>query len=143
LLVAFFADQVYKVFVLLQEIMRNRFWFAILTCSLLAGCHATQPSIAREALVGNYIYKSEDPEAKATDHNLEHLVLKSDGQYDLVQGGSTRPRTEIVGRWSIWDVGNDGPEVLLDHSGYPIQIKGNEVRLLVDNDVGIWYSKTQ
>jgi hypothetical protein len=36
----------------------------------------------------------------------------------------------------------DPPIVDLDHAGYPIQIRGNEVRLLIDNDVGIWYAKT-
>ena len=35
----------------------------------------------------------------------------------------------------------DPPEVLLDHAGYPIEINGNEVRLLVDLDVGIWWRK--
>lgn len=28
------------------------------------------------------------------------------------------------------------PTVELDHSGYAVQVKGNEVRLLVDNDTG-------
>jgi hypothetical protein len=90
--------------------------------------------------VGDYVYKSEDPEGKPTDHTLDHLVLQSDGKYDLVEGGSTKPRTETIGTWTV---GDGGSEVLLDHSGYPIQIKGTEVRLLIDNDVGIWYAKTK
>jgi hypothetical protein len=28
-------------------------------------------------------------------------------------------------------------EILLDHAGYPVQIKGNEIRLLIYNDLGI------
>jgi hypothetical protein len=70
------------------------------------------------------------------------LVLQTDGKYDLVQGGSTKPRTETVGAWTL-SGGVNGPEVLLDHSGYPIQMKRNEVRLLIDTDVGIWYTKAK
>ena len=123
--------------------LKQHLRFAILASSVLAGCHTTKPPVTREALVGSYIYKSEDPEGKASDHNLDHLVLQSDGKYDLVQGGTTKPKTETVGTWTIWNGGSDGAKVLLDHSGYPIEIKGTEVRLLVDNDVGIWYEKVR
>ena len=123
-------------------IMRIRFQFVMLmlACGVLAGCHATPP-VKRDVLVGNYVYKSEDPEGKPTDHEFDHLTLQADGKYDLVQGGPTKPKSETVGAWTVWDGGSDGPRVLLDHSGYPVQIKGGEVRLLIDNDVGIWYAK--
>jgi len=68
----------------------------LLACSTLTGCH-TRPLVAREALVGSYVYRSNDPEGRASDHNLDHLVLQSDGKYDLVQSGSTRQKTETVG----------------------------------------------
>ena len=126
--------------------MRLQFGLAILTCSVLVGCHTTRPPVTREALVGSYVYKSEDPEGRAIDHEWDHLTLQADGKYDLVQGGSTgstKPRSETVGAWTLWAGGADGPEVLLDHAGYPIQIKENEVRLLIDNDVGTWYTKTK
>jgi hypothetical protein len=94
----------------------------------------------RESLAGVYVYKSEDPEGRATDHDLDHLVLQLDGRYDLVQGGSTKA---VSGRKGVWTImPGDPPIVDLDHAGYPIQIRGNEVRLLIDNDVGIWYAKT-
>ena len=35
------------------------------------------------------------------------------------------------------------PTVLLDHAGYPIDIEKNEVRLLVDLDLGIWWVKAK
>jgi hypothetical protein len=74
----------------MQGIMRQ-LRFAMVACCVLAGCHATQPALpTREALVGNYVYKSEDPEGRPTDHELDHLVLQSDGRYDLVQGGATK-----------------------------------------------------
>jgi hypothetical protein len=99
--------------------------------------------VTRGALVGDYVYKSEDPERRTKDHAWDRLTLQADGKYDLVQGGPTKPRSETVGTWTLWSEGANGPTVLLDHAGYPIQIKGNEVRLLIDNDVGIWYAKTK
>jgi hypothetical protein len=113
--------------------------------------------------VGTYTYVSEDPESRATDHNLNRLVLQSDGTYDLVEGGTTKTVSEKKGVWRIvpgnslkvlrapvrpgapfrWIVPGNPPNVLLDHAGYPIEIKRNEVRLLVDLDVGIWWVKAK
>jgi hypothetical protein len=39
-----------------------------------------------DALAGNYTYVSKDAASRTTDHNLDHLVLQSDGKYDLVEG---------------------------------------------------------
>ena len=111
------------------------------TCAL-AGCSPGHPSVTREALVGSYTYVSEDPESRASDHNLSHLVLRSDGTYDLVEGGTARAVSEKKGIWSV-ETGTprDHVEVVLDHSGYPIEIKRNEVRLLIDLDTGVWWVK--
>lgn len=100
-----------------------------------------QPPVTREALVGSYTYVSKDPESRATDHNLSHLVLQSDGRYDLVEGGTTKAVSEKKGVWRI--VPGSPSNVLLDHAGYPIEIRRNEVRLLVDLDVGIWWVKAK
>ena len=114
----------------------------LLSCGILAGCN--EPTkVTRDVLVGGYSYKSEDPEAKPSDHNLDHLTLGADGTYDLVQGGVTKPKTETRGAWEIWDSASEGPELLLERSSYPIRVKGGEVRLLIDNDVGIWFAKTK
>jgi hypothetical protein len=104
-------------------------------------CQTTQPPVTREALVGSYTYWSKDPASRATNHNLDHLVLESDGKYDLLEGGSTKAVSEKQGAWRV--VLGNPPNVLLDHAGYPIEIKGDEVRLLVDEDVGIWWVKTK
>jgi len=112
----------------------------LLASYALAGCHTTQP-VTREALVGSYNYFSKDPANRATDHNLDHLVLQSDGEYDLIEGGTTKAVTNKKGVWTI--VPGNPPNVLLDHAGYPIEIKKNEVRLLVDLDVGIWWVKAK
>jgi hypothetical protein len=99
----------------------------MLACYVLVGCHTTQPPVTREALVGSYVYTSEDPEGRATDHEWDYLTLQADGKYHLVQGGPTnQTRSEMVGTWTVRG-GANGSEVLLDHSGYPIQMKRNEV----------------
>jgi hypothetical protein len=125
----------------MQSIIKIQLRLAMLASCFLAGCHTVQTPITREAVVGSYVYKSEDPEDKKTDHELDHLVLQSDGKYDLVQGGSTKPRSEKIGTWMLWAGGSDGPHVLLDHAGYPVEMKGDEIRLLIDIDAGIWYAK--
>jgi hypothetical protein len=120
--------------------LRLRFVMLMVACAL-AGCHTTQPPVTRDVLVGNYSYVSKDPASRATDHNLDHLVLQSDGEYDLVEGGTTKAVSDKKGVWMI--VPGNPPNVLLDHAGYPIERKKNEVRLLVDLDVGIWWVKAK
>ena len=125
--------------------LQLRLVLLLLAWFTLAACHTTQPPVTREALVGSYTYHSEDPESRTTDHNLDHLVLQSDGQYDLVQGGTTKAVSHKKGLWTLEPgmPGNPPWEVVLDHAGYPIEIKKNEVRLLVDLDVGIWWVKVK
>ena len=122
-------------------IMKLRFGLATLVAAacVLAGCHTTQPPVTQEFLAGNYTFVSKDPESRATDHNLNHLILRSDGTYDLVEGGSTKPVSEKKGMWTM--VPGKPANVLLDHAGYPIEIKRDEVRLLIDLDTGIWWVK--
>lgn len=125
-------------------ISRPQIGLLIAACCLLAGCRA-QPPITRAELVGSYAYKSEDPSGRATDHAWDRLTLQSSGKYHLVQGGPTKLKTETVGAWTLdpWSSPAHGPVVVLDHSEYPVQIKGSEVRLLIDEDTGIWYVKVK
>jgi hypothetical protein len=111
-----------------------------LIACLFAGC-TSEPLISRQALVGNYVYKSQDPEGKASDHEWDRLTLDADGKYDLVQGGPTKTKSEKTGSWSF--TGGDPAQVMLDHAGYPIRVKGSEVRLMIDYDTGIWYAKSK
>jgi hypothetical protein len=111
-----------------------------LTACALVGCTG-QPPVAREALIGSYVYKSQDPEGKASDHEWDRLTLQADGQYDLVQGGPTKVKSEKTGFWTF--TGGDPAQVMLDHAGYPIRVKSGEFRLMIDYDTGIWYAKTK
>ena len=86
------------------------------------------------------MYRSVDISVdKPTDHQFDHLTLRADGTYDLVQGGSTKAKSEKTGEWKIQP--GDPPNVLLDHAGYPIKVKKSEVRLLINDDLGEWYLK--
>ncbi len=124
-----------------QSRMRGLFGVSLLGCSVLVGCHTTQPAVTRDALVGTYAYKSQDPDGKATEHTWDHLLLKEGGKYDLVQGGPTKVKSEKTGFWTF--TGGDPAQVMLDHTGYPVVVKGGEVRLMIDYDTGIWYSKSK
>ncbi len=124
----------------MRIVMRLQIKLVVIGCCVLSGCDR-QPAVTQATVVGKYVYKSEDPEGKATDHDLDRLTLNADGKYDLVQGGATKARSEKTGLWHFSS--GDRPEVLLDHSGYPVKIGGNEVKLLIDDDLGIWYSKTK
>ena len=110
-----------------------------LMACVLGGC-TSQPPVSRQVLVGNYVYKSQDPEGKPSDHEWDRLTLQADGRYDLVQGGPTKPKSEKTGLWSF--TGGDPAEVMLDHAGYPVHVKSGQVRLMIDYDTGIWYAKS-
>lgn len=107
-------------------------------CALIS-CRTAQPIVTRQELIGNYIYVSEDPEGKTTDHEYDRLTLQANGRYERMQGGSTKAKSEVIGHWHFHD--GDPAEVDLDHAGYPVQLRGTEIRLMIDTDVGIWYAK--
>jgi len=122
--------------------LQTRLVMLMLVCWTLSGCHTPQPRVTREVLVGSYTYVSKDPASLSTDHDLNHLVLQSDGTYDLVEGGTTKAVSDKKGVWRL-EPGTppDHVDVVLDHSGYPVEIKRNEVRLLIDLDTGVWWAK--
>ncbi|HEY8670806.1 MAG TPA: hypothetical protein VIL63_08205 [Terriglobales bacterium] len=125
-------------------IMKLRFVsiMLVMPACALVGCHTKQPPVTPGLVTGNYTFVSKDPESRATDHNLNHLVLQSDGTYDLVEGGTTKAVSEKKGVWRIGPgTPSDHVDVVLDDSGYPVEIKKNEIRLLIDLDTGVWWSK--
>lgn len=128
--------------------MKPHSWLFVLAlaCCTLAGCRADHRSVTREELVGSYTYVSKDPEDVPADHNLSRLVLKANGEYDLVEEERPKP----CRKGGVFGYLNPGtlftgspPNVQLDHAGYPVDIKGNEVRLMVDYDVGIWWANVK
>lgn len=51
--------------------------------------------------------------------------------------------SEKEGRWQLEPGAPDVADVVLDHAGYPVEINGQEVRLLIDLDTGVWWVKTK
>jgi hypothetical protein len=120
-----------------------RLFLVILWVCMFVACRSDQPVPSdKSGYVGTYVYKSVDKSVdRATDHELDRLVLQADGHYILVQGGSTKAKSETKGVWTL--VPGDPPNVELDHHGYPIQVKRGETRLLINDDLGEWYAKTE
>jgi hypothetical protein len=126
-------------------LMRIGAQVAMLAFCVLAGCHDTKPQtpITREVLVGDYFYHSEDdrPLARASDHEWDRLELTRDSRYHLTQGGPTKPRTDEAGTWVAYYSGAGISDVAFHGRIYPIQVKRGEIRLMIDDDLGIWYAK--
>lgn len=122
--------------------MKRLYGAVLLAYSALVGCYIAEPTVTRNALVGNYVYISEDPENKSTDHEWDHLTLRLDGRYKLVQGGPTKAKSEKVGLWNFFG-GRWSAEVMMDDAGFPVRVRDGEVRLMLDEDVGIWYAKVK
>jgi hypothetical protein len=89
-----------------------------------------------ERLVGEYVYYAADPGA---EHDPDRLRLRADGKYTLVHLLGGRPDSTEEGTWQL--VNDPTPTILLGHAGFPVQIQGNDVRLLIDNDLAQWYQK--
>lgn len=115
----------------------------ILYLCMFVSCSSRQPApLDKSAYVGTYLYKSVDTSVdKPTDHELDRLVLESDGHYWLRQGGSTKARMEKKGIWTLYP--SEYPRISLDHDGYPIEIERGEIRLVINYDLGEWYVKKQ
>jgi hypothetical protein len=108
------------------------------TVCALGGCSLEPQSVTREELTGTYAYVNQDPERRVSDHDLNRLTLMSDGEYELVEGGTTRAVTQKRGTWRL---GRDPLEISLDDSMYPVLITRHEIRLLYDLDTGVWWVK--
>jgi len=127
----------------LQNIMKTRLFTLTLTFVVMAGCNSDRSALlSRADLVGDYTYHSVDTSFdRATNHELDHLTLQVDGRYRWAQGGSTKVRTEKMGLWIFYP--GERPSLSLDNAGFPVQMKKQELRLLVDDDLGEWYVKSR
>lgn len=116
--------------------LRRHVVLGILVVAMSLGC--TRAPVKPDAIVGDYIYHSSD---KGAQHDPDRLTLRADGKYILVHMPGGHPGSTEEGEWRLVD--GRPPNILLDHAGYPIEIKGKDVRLLVDDDLGQWYEKTK
>jgi hypothetical protein len=111
----------------------------VLTALILSACKTHAP-ITLHDLVGEYNYKSNDPDERVSDYEWDHLTLEASGKYKLVEGGPTKAKSVKAGAWSF---GGGDAHVMLDHSGYPVEVESGEIRLMIDYDTGIWFAKTK
>jgi len=104
------------------------------------------------AYVGTYEFECEEVDEsfdKETNHELDRLVLLSNGRYSLVQGGSAKAISEAKGTWSLVpafssqppSITSDRDSAQLDRSGYPIRVKKGHIYLGIDDDLGQYYAK--
>jgi len=121
--------------------MRRWFAAAVLLISAVptTSCTFSAEHINAQVVLGSYAYVSHDPEQR--HHDWDSLTLAKAGTYRFTRHGSD---AEQKGVWKFSASGNEGqPEIVLDTSGYPVQIRNGEVRLLIDTDVGIWWAKVK
>lgn len=114
-------------------------FLVLFACLLLAGCKASSPiSFTQSGLAGTYVYKSVDHSVDTpAKHVSGRLILRVDGTYQIVQGESPKAKSEVDGMWTIQP--GDPPLVIMGNSGYPVQVRGHDVRLLINDDLGEWY----
>jgi hypothetical protein len=111
----------------------------LLVAGVSAGCTSSRNvSLERDSFVGEYIYHTDD---KGSPHDPDRLTLREDGKYILAQMPRGQPGSEQQGVWRL--EGGANPEILLGSAGYPIEIKGKNVRLLINEDLGWSYEKTK
>jgi hypothetical protein len=113
--------------------------FGLLAVCVGMGC-TTQRHVSSksEDFVGDYVYRCAD---KGALHDPDRLTLRADGKYILIQMPTGHPGLRKEGTWRL--LTDPAPEILLDHAGYPVEIEGNEVRLLINDDLGESYQKTK
>ena len=112
--------------------------FALVFLWGCSGYHEPSKAPERATLVGTYIYRSGD---SGEPHAPDRLTLEASGRYVLVHMRGDHAGAKEEGRWQLW---NDDPgwELALGDSYYPIEVKGQHVRLLINDDLSWWYEKS-
>lgn len=91
-----------------------------------------------EGFFSDYIYHVAD---KGSPHDPDKLTLRANGKYIIVHMPAGHPWSTEDGVWRLED--GPAPEILLDHVGYPIEVKGESIRLHINDDLGWSYEKTK
>jgi hypothetical protein len=112
----------------------------LFTMVLLSGCRASHQNITSATLVGTYVFKSDAPNRTPSHRIGERLTLHGDGTY-ILKSGEGNASVVNSGRWVFRD--GDPATIDLDHAGYPIELRSEGVRLIVNNDVDARYEKTK
>ncbi len=122
-----------------MALMRKCTILGILALLAGASCFSDDPDapLTPETFVGTYIYYSVNSE---TLHGPDELTLRGDGTYSLIiKPSGVLPTKE--GRWRLYQ--DPRPRIALNDTGYPVWIKGRNIRLEIDDDLGLWYQKIE
>ncbi len=111
---------------------------ATLALSISAGCAVSpQAPLKPETFFGNYVLRSDDPGIRC---DPDRLTLRADGTYTLLHVPNGRRGQEEQGTWRL--VEGVRQEILVGDTGFPIEFKGQSVRLIRNYDRGEYYEKT-
>jgi hypothetical protein len=102
----------------------------------LAWVACARPPITPATLIGEYVFVSAD---KGAPHDPDRLILRPEGQYQLVHMPHGHLGSHEDGTWRLDTLGRE--EILLGSTGLPIEYHGTTIRLLIDEDLGHWYEK--
>jgi len=92
-----------------------------------------------EELSGDYVCRSAPGPPQ---HDPDKLTLKADGTFVLIHMPGGRPGSKEEGKWEVVNT-SPHPEVGFGRGLFPIRVKGKQVRLLIDEDLGYWYEKVR
>jgi hypothetical protein len=101
----------------------------------LISCHAALP-ITREDVIGTYEYHQDNGRDKSMGTTC--FILNPDGAFtagDASFAAVDGPVLPKTGRWVLWNIGQ-GPDVDLEHAGFPLERHGSSIRALVNDDLG-------
>jgi hypothetical protein len=120
----------------------------VLVAAAIGSACSAQRRLTERDVVGRFVYHSEDPGDRRSDHERDAIVLNADHTYVLTTGGSTKAVALRMGRWKFADstpTNQGGPEVVLETQGYPVRrsFPRGIVRLGIDDDTGIWFEKVK
>jgi hypothetical protein len=88
--------------------------------------------------VGTYIFRASDP---GFPHSPDQLTVDANGRYVLVHILAGRPGTKEEGRWQLFR-DDLGWQFAFGNRVYPIEVKGQHVRLVYSDDDSWWYEKS-
>jgi hypothetical protein len=107
-------------------------------CVAFACWSAPRTPVKAEMLVGDYVYH----DGSGVPHGADRLTLRADGTYILVHVGGNHPGSKEEGEWDISN-GPEYPVVGFANFAHPILVKGNKVRLMVNDDLDQYYEKVR
>ncbi len=109
----------------------------LMLSTIFAACTLPERRPLRpESLVGDYILRCDDRGAPC---DRGTLTLRADGKYVLRGASPWESGGDEQGVWRF--EGGSHPRVAVGDRGLPVELRGEDVGLLVDDDLGEYYWK--